>query len=94
MMKERLEEQYAWRKEQLEREVAALQQHRAAVVAQLQNLKELATEAGKDFPGTDPFGSVEPAEGGSAAEQGDAEKTMIRPASQPAGSDEPTTVLD
>jgi len=55
MMKERLEEQYAWRKEQLEREVAALLQRRSAIVAELTNLHELAGRANVDYPGVDPF---------------------------------------
>ena len=55
MMKERIEEQYAWRKEQLERETAALLQRKKAVIAQLNNLKALAGEAESNYPDADPF---------------------------------------
>ena len=41
----RLEEQVAWRKEQLEREIAALTARRTAMVAAMQNLREIADEA-------------------------------------------------
>ena len=62
MMKDRLEEQYAWRKEQLEREVAALVQRKAGMVAILQNLRELAGETPLDFPDDDPLGTSDPRE--------------------------------
>lgn len=41
----RLEEQLAWRKEQLEREIAALSARRSFMVAAMQNLKGIADEA-------------------------------------------------
>ncbi|MBD4656136.1 adhesin, partial [Xanthomonas citri pv. citri] len=53
-----------WRKEQLERETAALLQRKKAVIAQLNNLKALAGEAESDYPDTDPF--AEEAEGKTA----------------------------
>ena len=42
---EQLEEQVAWRKEQLEREVAALMARRTSIVASMQNLRAMAEEA-------------------------------------------------
>lgn len=53
MMKDRLEEQYAWRKEQLERETHALELRKDAVLAQLSNVRALAQESVADFPNTD-----------------------------------------
>ena len=75
------EEQHAWRREQLEREIGALLQRKAAVVAQLANLRNLAHEAMSDFPDEDPF-----AEGGLAVED-------TRPA-PPVADAEPTVILD
>ena len=49
MMKDRLEEQFAWRKEQLEREIAALMQRKSAIIAQMGSLQQLAAEAVTGF---------------------------------------------
>ncbi len=68
MMKDRMEEQYAWRKEQLERETNALLQRKASVIAQLSNLRQLAGETPMDFPDDDPFAEVSTA---SSTSQGD-----------------------
>ena len=42
-----LEEKVAWRKEQLEREIAALESRRATALAQLSNLRALAEESAR-----------------------------------------------
>lgn len=47
-----LEEQVAWRKEQLEREIAALTARRASMLAALGNLQELAAEVDEDSEAT------------------------------------------
>ncbi len=81
MMKDRLEEQFAWRKEQLEREVAILTQRKDAIVVQMGNLRQLAEDASVDFPNTDPFDAA-------------AEPTTVLDA-QPTDPDvEETTVLN
>lgn len=50
ILRERVEEQFAWRKEQLERETAILDQRKAGVVAQLRNLASIAQRSVSDFP--------------------------------------------
>ena len=42
-----LEEKLAWRKEQLERDIAALESRRATALAQLSNLRALAEESAR-----------------------------------------------
>lgn len=94
MMKDRLEEQFGWRKEQIEREVAALLQRKDAIVAQMGNLRQLAESATTDYPDTDPFANdsdkdPEPAEG----PQADAQWLASGSATEAAPANEPTTVL-
>ncbi len=64
----RLEEQIAWRKEQLEREIAALIARRTSMVAAMQNLKGIADEATPDS------GSAHDAQGTT-----DVEETTVIP---------------
>ncbi len=66
-MKDRLEEQYAWRKEQLEREVAALITRKGSIVAQLSNLRQLAGDAPLDYPDDDPLGTSDPRDDDNAS---------------------------
>lgn len=48
-----LEEKVAWRKEQLEREIASLEARRANALAQLGNLRAMAEESGQQY-GSEP----------------------------------------
>lgn len=68
MMKDRLEEQFAWRKEQIERETNALLQRKASVIAQMANLRQLAGDSTADFPDADPFAHHPESVGSTPAE--------------------------
>lgn len=101
MMKDRLEEQYAWRKEQLERETNALLQRKASVVAQLGSLRELSAEALRDYPNEDPFAGFESAipeptaqtpKAHQPASPGPDDATQALP--DPEGAHDVTTVVD
>ena len=109
MMKDRLEEQYAWRKEQLEREVNALQLRKDALVAQLANIRELGEEAEEDFGAAadtaEPAADVRlpPAEGADESAEDTHEIPVTdgqewlkeAPAGQgQAGADEPTALIN
>ena len=59
MMRERLEEQFGWRKEQLERETAVLLQRKDAILAQFESLKTLGLGSADELPNADPFDSLE-----------------------------------
>ena len=92
-LQQSFEEQHGWRKEQVEREIGALLQRKAAVVAQLANLRNLAHEAMSEFPDDDPFADAGVAvEDATVAPVTDAEPTVIiDPASrrQDQGASEP-----
>lgn len=66
MMKDRLEEQFAWRRELLERETNALTQRKEHALAQLRNLDELARQSMSDFADRDQSADL-----GDPAEQSD-----------------------
>lgn len=98
MMKDRVEEQFAWRKEQLEREVSVLMQRKDAIIAQMGNLKRLADEAAADFPNADPFAEPDAA----TSDRPDASPKIpsneqwlasLQAPTTAGGADEPTTVL-
>ena len=55
LLKERLEEQFAWRKEQLTRDVNALLARKSAIVAQMSAMQQLVDQATTDYPDSDPF---------------------------------------
>lgn len=50
LLRARAEEQYGWRKEQLERETKRLQNRKQAIMAQLANLSALATHSLAEYP--------------------------------------------
>lgn len=99
--KDEIEEQVAWRKEQLEREIAALTSRKAAVVAQMSNIRDLASASGLDFPDGDPFakvvdGSTRADAGGPVDAEPPAGQASTDTAVNPAVVDEsehPTTVM-
>ncbi len=91
-LRQSLEDQHAWRREQLEREVAALLQRKAAVVAQLTNMRNLAREATEDFPDDDPFAEADvPAATPTAATLGVDHSPVEEDPTAP--DDDPTRVI-
>lgn len=99
MMKDRLEEQYAWRREQLQRETNALLQRKASIVAQLSNLRQLAGEAPLDFPDDDPFEPTPtqdsvPATTDAAPATPEESPTTALPAEDERAAEQPTQVID
>ena len=110
MMKDRLEEQYSWRKEQLQRETNALQLRKDTLVAQLADIRELGEEAAEDFAdadGAEPPVDVALPEGGDDRDDEDAEDTRevhiadneewlkeAPPEDAGAAADEPTALIN
>lgn len=88
MMKDRIEEQFAWRKEQLEREVSVLTQRKDTIIAQMGNLRQLAEDATADYPNADPFAAAEP-----ETPRTDAEWLAAAPVPVGTSASEPTAVL-
>ncbi|MDA8439122.1 MAG: DivIVA domain-containing protein [Propionibacterium sp.] len=90
-LRQTLEDQHAWRREQIEREIAALLQRKAAVVAQLANMRNLAREATEDFPDEDPFETTDlPTDAGAVDPVDLAPPSRTSP---PPVDDDPTRVL-
>ncbi len=91
MMKDRLEEQFAWRKEQLEREVAILLQRKDSIISQMTNLQQMALDVTTAYPNTDPFADAEPAQPVHAdPDQQWLTESLQQGVAQP---NEPTTVI-
>ena len=91
MMKDRMEEQYGWRKEQLQREINALLQRKDSVLAELSNIQALAQQSATDFPNSDPLANFDSA---AAAAQIEQSADAGAASAQTAREDDLTAIID
>lgn len=98
MMKDRMEEQYGWRKEQLQREINSLLLRKDTVMAELANIQALARQSVAEFPNADPLANFDSAAAAAVIERaddaGDEAPAAAALADQDVAEDDRTAIIE